>query len=211
MKIYYRLTFALQFMVAVSLLAALLLPWHTVGGTAFELLQRPLEGFRFPYGFADSWWLIWLIVPLPLLSVVRSAAGLFQEQWEVIEGRRYAFSFGICTAIALTWFHLIAEDTAFWKVTNPHLEFGFWLTGSSLVLLMVLIWTERILPKQDPRLKRIEHLAPDDPERLWEGHFRLCSYCGSPNEPVARRCQFCGIVMFPETKEKVTEKKDQSS
>jgi hypothetical protein len=194
---YFRVTYGMQAIAALNVLIAIFLPWHTEFGSATDLLARPLEDFQFPLSFFNVWWLMWLLPPIVLLSILRGLSGMFNYE---VPFRRASLVLSGVASLSMAWFYINFGDnnpTGF-RQTFGEIQFGYWLTLSSLVLLILLIVVESNLPEQDPKLLRISRLAPDDPERLWEGHYRSCTYCGSPNDPSAKRCSYCGITLFPE-------------
>lgn len=198
MVIYYRITYGLQAIAALNVLIALLLPWHTATGSAFQLMQRPLEDFALPLSLFNVWWLMWLLPPVAVLSLIRGTMGAFERSF--MPGRRTALITSGAALLSAAWFYINFwdEHNTTLVTTAGDLQIGYWLTVSSLMLLTLLILTEWLLPEQDPRLVRLARLAEDDPERIWEGHYRICTYCGSPNDPTRRRCIFCGMMILPE-------------
>lgn len=201
MKIYHQLTYGLQFIAALNVLVALFLPWHTEHGTALELMQRPLENFHFPYSLFSPWVLLWGLPPVALVSLLRGASGIFDGQ---AMGRWLVIRLSFAASIAMSWYYLIFGAEVDSLNIIGQIRFGYWLTVSSLVILTLLILTEWLLPQHDPHLVHLTQLAEDDPERLWEGHYRACPYCGSPNDPQSRRCSFCGIVLFHDERKSKT-------
>ncbi len=200
MVVYFRLTYGLQAIAALNVLVALLLPWHTSTGSAFQLMQRPLEDFILPISLFNVWWLMWFLPPVALLSLVRGIMGAFER--ELMPGRHTALITSGLALLTILWFYINfwgENDTSLTGVAGD-LQIGYWLTLSSLALLSLLILAEWTLPEQDPRLVRLGRLAEDDPERIWEGHYRICHYCGSPNDPAKRRCTFCGMMLLPAEK-----------
>lgn len=184
-KVYYRLTFGLELVSALSMLVALFLPWHSIAGTAFDIFQRPMKDFYFPYGFFNVWWLMWGVLPIIGLTIIRGANGLFMQHRE---GERWAWGFCLLAAVAMGWLYGVGDQAHLWAEANPHLQQGFWLTISSLALLGVLIWSEGFLPVKEGRGYEVEFEDED-------AKMRVCGYCGSPNDWNARRCGFCGIML----------------
>lgn len=187
----------MQTIAALNVLVAIFLPWHTQFGSATDLMARPFEDFHFPLGFVDVWWLMWLLPPIIILSILRGLSGMFNYE---VPYRRQSFILSGVASLAMAWFYINFgdENQAGFTQTFGELEFGYWLTLSSLILLIALLVVESNLPERDPKLVRISRLASDDPERLWEGHYKSCTYCGSPNDPDAKRCGYCGITLFPD-------------
>ncbi|MCB9436182.1 MAG: zinc ribbon domain-containing protein [Anaerolineales bacterium] len=192
MKVYRQLTYALQLIASLNVLVALFLPWHTEHGNALELMQRPLEG-TLPYSLVSPWVLLWGLPLIGLVSLLRGASGIFDAH---APGRTWAIRTSLLAAIVMGWYYLIFGSEADSLNIIGEIRFGYWLTVSSLLLLTLLILTEWLLPEYDPHLAHLAKLTHDDPERIWEGHYRVCPYCGSPNDPENRRCSFCGITLF---------------
>ncbi len=198
MVIYYRITYGLQLIAALNVLFALLLSWHTETGAAIELMQEPFRDFTFPTSLTTPWWPLWLLPPVAIISLIRGGLGVFDHQ--VMWGRAALIASGVAI-VAMLWFYAAfgqEHDTSL-TTTAGDLQVGYWLTASSLAILSVLIVVEWTLPAKDPHLVRLSRLDANDPDRLWEGHFRICGYCGSPNDPEARRCDYCGTALFPES------------
>ncbi len=197
MSRYFRMTYGMQAIAAINVLIAIFLPWHTEFGSATDLLARPFENWSFPVSLFNVWWLMWLIPPIVLLSIIRGLSGIFNYE---VPFQRTSLTLSGVASLAMAWFYISFGDksTSGFRQTFGELQFGYWLTLSSLILLIILIIVEINLPEHDPEILRISRLAPDDPERIWKGHYRSCPYCGSPNDPQVKRCNACGITLFPE-------------
>lgn len=194
---YYHLTYAMQLVAALNVGVALFLNWYEET-TAFTLMLGVLEDFVFPLSLFDTWVLLWLLPPVAFLGVARGIMGLFDQKimywWTALIASGLA-------GLSMGWFYLNFADLQGAQrlgVNIKEVGIGYWLTGSSLLLLTVLILVEKILPRQSAEEVYLASLPATDPERIWQGYYQVCPFCGSPNDPKSRRCQFCGLVLFPE-------------
>jgi hypothetical protein len=199
MRAYYRATYMMQFVAALSVMVALFLDWHVRGGTAMDLLGRMSEDFYFPYSLVSSWTLLMLLPITAILSMIRGILGtLFYDE---VLWRRAAWKFALASGISMVWFYAAFGEDADIPGTGTHvgdLRIGYWLTATSLLTLVVLLYLERVLPTEDPLIKKLSRLPPDHPDRILSGYYRECPYCNAPNDPKSRRCFSCGLILLPE-------------
>ncbi|MBZ0320607.1 MAG: zinc ribbon domain-containing protein [Anaerolineae bacterium] len=197
MRKYFRATYAMQFVAALSLLVALFLPWHVRGGTAIDLIERIFDNFYFPYSLVSPWALLAILPITAIVSMVRGVMGMMF--YDEVLWYKLAWRLGLFAIISMAWFYAafgVDDDMAWTQVS--HLRVGYWLTGSSLLMLVVVLILERIIPKEDPVIQRLSRLPMNDPERILSGYYRACPNCLSPNDPKARRCVNCGVLLFPD-------------
>ena len=186
MASYFRLTLTLQFFAALNMVLAFFLPWEAELGNAVGLLKRPFEGFSIPLSVVSEWWLLWLMIPYIVFMVLRGFLGLVDTE---VLGRKTAFLLGCLSVIVMAWFYVSFVD---------NLEIGFWITAVALGISMLLLVVEFTMPTTHPTVTRISRLEVDHPERIAEGLYKLCPHCQEPNKPEARKCEACGMMLFPE-------------
>lgn len=198
MRKYFRATYAMQFVAATSLLVALFLPWHVRGGTAIDLIGRMFDNFFFPYSLVSPWVLLAMLPVTAIVSMTRGVMGVMF--YDEVMWYKLAWRLGLFSVISMAWFYAafgVDDDMAGTQVSD--LRVGYWLTGTSLLMLVVVLILERTIPKEDPALQRLSRLPLNHPERILSGYYRACPNCSSPNDPKARRCVNCGILLLPET------------
>ncbi|MBI5929507.1 MAG: hypothetical protein HY862_09375 [Chloroflexi bacterium] len=200
MRSYFRATYGMQFVAALSLMVALFLPWHVRGGTAIDLIERMFDNFYFPYSFVSPWALLAMLPVTAIISLMRGVMGmLFYDE---VLWHKLAWRLGLFSIVSMVWFYAAFGADADIPGTGTRLgdlRVGYWLTGTSLLMLVVVLFLERVIPKEDPALKRLSRLPPNHPERVLSGYYRACPNCAAPNDPKARRCINCGVLLLPES------------
>jgi hypothetical protein len=198
MSVYFKATYGMQFVAGLNVLVALVLPWYKERGTALQLMLSVFDDFIFPWSLFNPWVLLWFLPPIAVLGVIRGGLGIFNHD---VPWWRSTLFYSVLALFSMVWFFLnFAESGGAAAIGGQvsDVQMGYWLTSSSLLLLVALVIVEYTLPERNPRETYFATLAEDDPERIWGGHYRICPFCGSPNDPESRRCKFCGITLFPE-------------
>lgn len=199
MRAYFRATYAMQVGAALSVLVALFLPWHVRGGTAIDLIGLMFRDFYFPYSLISPWILVAMLPVTAIVCMLRGVMGIMfydEVMWQILVWR-----LGLLCVFSMVWFYAAFGADADIPGTGTRvgdLRLGYWLTGTSLLILMSLLYLERIIPQEDPELRRLSGLPPNHPDRIMSGYFRSCPNCAAPNDPKARRCTNCGVILFPE-------------
>lgn len=198
MGIYFKFTYGMQFVAAVNVIVALFLKWHERAGSAAALIGSIFSDFVFPWSFLSPWTVLLFLPPVALYSVIRGGMGIFDKD---IGGWNTAFVLSGLAFLSMFWFFINFADpnNASQLGTDvSEVGVGYWLTVTSFLLLVAFIGIEKMLPKQDLQLAYYNNLPLDSAERIWQGWYRSCPHCGSANNPDAKRCDFCGIMLFPD-------------
>jgi hypothetical protein len=130
------------------------------------------------------------------VSVLRGATGVLVAP---VSYRVLVFVFWVLAALGLGHFYInfSGDLPDYSTLAAGTLRPGFWLTGSSCIILGLLILTESLIRPYDDMLAVVEEPRPvDDAERLWRGDYQICPYCGTLNEPDARACYSCRNLLF---------------
>lgn len=201
---YFRAVYVMQFIAVGAVVAGLFLTWWGGGAspslTALNLLDRSLAVLRAQSlrGIAQPLVVLWLLVPSIAISGLRSFTGLLVTP---VTYRRLALAAVGVSVLALAHFLInyggeLAPDS---PLKDGRIQAGFWLTGSSTVLLGLLILAEGAIKPPD-RTWAAQGPIPagpvDDAGRLWRGEYLTCPHCGMLNEPGARACFNCHNVLF---------------
>jgi hypothetical protein len=199
---YYRAVYILQFFAALAMVAGFfLIWWDSPNGDqrAYDLLARSVKQLRErdPAVIGQPLVVLWLLVPAWMISALRGFTGLLVTP---VSYRKLALVAWVAALLALGHFYVSygaeLEDRS--PLKDGVIDIGFWLTGSSTVLLGALILTEGLIkPRDDPFANQPLTSGPvDDAERIWEGNYQTCPYCGMLNDPQARKCYNCNNLLF---------------
>jgi len=201
---YFRVVYAMQFVAVIAIVAGLLLTWWTGREQAmsgFDLLGMTTDDLeqRSPHVLAQPLVVLWALWPVVVVSGLRGFTGMLVTP---VSYRGLALVMWGFSLLALGHFYInFGEDLPERSpLIDGHVSEGFWLTASSCAILGLLILTEYLIrpPYRDPfkssRVKPSE--AVDDAERLWQGQYMTCPYCGMLNEPGARACYNCKNLLF---------------
>lgn len=201
---YFRAVYALQLVAVMAVVAGMFLAWwggtHGDHLTAFDILDRSTAELRRrkPTGIAQPLVVLWLLWPFVIVAGLRSFTGmLVTPVWY----RRLALAAWLPAVLALAHFYInfgdkLAADS---PLKDGHIQIGFWLTGSSIVILGLLVLVEGMIKARDDTWAAQGPTpgAPvEDAERLWRGDYQACPYCGMLNEPQARTCVNCHNLLF---------------
>ena len=198
---YFRAVYVLQFIAVCCVVGGLFLVWWDGADTftAFDLLNRSAREVidRDLAVLGQPLVVLWVIWPSVIVSALRSFTGVLVTP---IAFRRWALATWALAMLALAHFFINFGDDLPERspLRDGKIQVGFWLTGSSMLILGLLILVEgQIKPKQAFFDVRQEATGPvNDPERLWRGDFLTCPFCGMLNEPSARTCYNCHNLLF---------------
>jgi hypothetical protein len=198
---YFRAVYLMQLIAVGVMVTGLFLVWWSGANsqTLFDLLNHSLSKLRArkPSVIADPFALLWLLWPLMIVAGLRGFTGILVSP---VSYRRLALLLWVPAMMALAHFYVNFGDDL---PDNSPLKIGaiglgFWLTGSSAVILGLLMLLEgAIKPPDRSYLPRgVPHGAVDDAERLRKGDYQTCPHCGMLNEPDARTCYHCRNLLF---------------
>jgi hypothetical protein len=201
---YFRAVYAMQLIAACAVVAGLFLAWWGGGHgdhlTAFDILDRSTMELRQrkPTGIVQPLVVLWLLWPFVIVAGLRSFTGiLVTPVWY----RRLTLAAWVPALLALLHFYInfgdqVAADS---PLKDGHIQIGFWLTASSVVILGLLILAEGTIKEPDDTWAAQGPTGGgpvEDAERLWRGEYQSCPYCGMLNEPQARTCVNCHNLLF---------------
>lgn len=173
--VYLRITYGLQLLATGNLLFALFLPWHSTVSSPIGVITKLISGVEVPFQVWNQvtpFWLLLLLLPVIIISIIRALMGLFENHrmglLKVVRRSSYVM------LLPIMWFYFSSTEI------GGRLQFGYWLTISSAVLLILLIWVESSFPQDKQQV------------------YFECPNCGQANPPKSRRCQHCGRLLFPE-------------
>jgi|GEM_PF-4000024 len=192
MQKYWTYTYWLQIVAMISMFLAMPLQWHTEHGTGLSLMQKAIDT-TIQFGLdpwnpdeipVSQWWIVWIIPLIGLTFGLRATNGLIFKQ---LRGQRILVSLLIfvITVATLWYIATFSED----------LLIGFWAEILSLVLLIIALFVEMTLPDYTPEEYHLRRLAPDHPDRLTEGYYRVCMTCGEFNDFDHKVCHSCGATL----------------
>ncbi|MBN1200667.1 MAG: hypothetical protein JXJ20_02305 [Anaerolineae bacterium] len=198
---YYRALYCLQLVAVGAILAGMFLDWWAGSRTvnAFWLLNRGTRELREhdPNMVIQPLLVLWLLVPMVLISGLRSFTGILVTPVSYQRLALLAWGAGL---LALGHFYISFSDELPYNspLDAGEIQPGFWLTGTSSTILGLLILAEYLFhPRRDRFLPADGPAAPvDDAERLWRGDYVSCPYCGMLNEPTAKACYNCNNLLF---------------
>lgn len=174
--VYLRITYGLQLLASGNLLLALFLPWHSTIRSPITVIIKLVIGVEVPFQYWNQLtplWLLLLLLPVIIISIMRGLMGVFENHrvgmLKVVRRASYA------ALIPVVWFYFSSTEI------GGRLQFGYWLTIFSVGLLILLIMVESSLPAE-----------------LRQKVYFACPNCGQANPPKNRRCNHCGILLFPE-------------
>lgn len=197
---YFRAVYGMQVVAVLSTLGGMALAWWNgaVHYSALDLLNLALS----PLAARDSALtgqpliVLWLLVPSLAVSGLRGVTGMLVTP---VAYRWLALVLCGISGLVLAHFYL---NTGAVAVSRDGLDAGslgpgFWLTGSSSVILGLLILAEwTIRPPLSAFAPGGGPPPTDDPARRWQGGYQSCPSCGVLNPPDARRCYNCRRLLF---------------
>jgi hypothetical protein len=199
MQTYFRITYGMQAVAAFNVLIALFIEWHHHTGSAIRLMLRIFDNFVFPIGLFSAWFPLWVLPLIAFTILIRGASGIFEKR----RMQGWPWTLGLCcvACFLMFWFFVNfpgLDGSQRLDETLQNIGVGYWLTLSSLLILVGLVGTEKIIPDVHPQMAYYNSLPPDSPERIWQGLYRPCPFCAAPNNLDAKRCRQCGMLLFPE-------------
>jgi hypothetical protein len=198
---YYRAVYILQLIAVITVVSGLFLVWWdgVETFTAWHLLDRSLDEIRerSVTVLGQPLVVLWLLWPSVVVSALRSCTGVLVTP---VAFRRLALvTWGVSVLVLAHFYVNFGDDIpARSPLRNGEIQIGFWLTGSSTVILGLLILVEGLIKPKEPIFSvREEVTGPvNDPDRLWRGDYMTCPFCGMLNEPSARSCYNCNNLLF---------------
>lgn len=196
-----RAIYALQLAAALVAFGCTFAVWWRgpVAFTLWELLSRTLAQLeaRSPDLLGQPLITLWLLLPAAGVGVLRGMAGALVAP---VGYFRLAIAAVLAAVFALAHFYVAfgrgapADSALAEGAVRP----GYGLAVAANGLLALLVAAELLAR---PRRRRFEprervHGLVDDLERLRRGDFRACPHCGAANEPAARRCGRCTMLLF---------------
>ncbi len=198
---YFRVVYIMQCVATGAMVVGFCLTWWSGENSVqvFQLLNRSLTQLRArdPAVLVQPLAVLWWLWPVILISGPRSITGILIQP---VEFRKLAFASWVLAMMALIHYYAnfgaeIADNS---PLKNGEIGPGFWLTGSSTLILGTLVMMEWVIRKPDPIAFRQKPPTGkvDDAQRLWEGDYQTCPHCGMLNEPEARSCFNCKNLLF---------------
>jgi len=197
---YFRVLYGMQMIAVLATIAGLGLVWWDGAAiepqTAFDLLGRSVALIRErdPAVIGQPLVVLWFLMPLLVVAGVRAMIGLAVVP---VSFRSLALVAWVLALLVLVHFHVnygddVPPDA---PLKEGAIQPGFWLTGSSAVILGLLTLSEFII--REPDTAWASNQGPvDDAERLWRGEYRACPHCGMFNDPQAKTCYNCRGLLF---------------
>jgi len=201
---YFRAVHLMQLIMVVIIIAGLIFHWWEGAAKTFSGFGLMSQGLKplldiDPDVLGQPLLTLWLLWPAIVIAGMRGVAGVLVTP---VSFRLLSLVALLIGAGAVGHFYInfgvgTLPDAS--PLPQGEIQIGFWISTIATVGAILLTLVEYIIqPHYDPFAKPLQASPTPvtDPERLWQGDYKSCPYCGTLNEPGAKACYGCHNLLF---------------